>query len=250
MNQCKYMNNNHLYFGTFLTLSLAYHANPNHMKSKSTLLTLALATALVVTGTNRVIAQEVAQTSNTPALMLGFTGTTEGSVADLQWVMENETNSKWFVIERSGADGGFDSIAVVLGINNGNETTYSFSDPNMLPGCNSYRLREVDMDNIQRYSKVIALMNNNQSASAKMDVYPNPAIATINYSVTSAAAQQVLVQVYNLAGVMLAATQQELQAGNNLQTVAIGNLRSGNYILKVSSQSGSFQYVQSFVKIN
>jgi hypothetical protein len=49
---------------------------------------------------------------------------------------------------------------------------------------------------------------------------------------------------------MLVATQQELQAGNNLQTVAIGNLRAGNYILKVSSQTGSFQYVQPFVKIN
>ena len=220
------------------------------MKSKSTLLTLALATALVVTGINRSFAQEVAETSTTPALMLGFTGTTDGSVADLQWVMENETNCKWFVIERSGVDGGFDSIAVVLGINNGNETTYDFSDPSMLPGSNTYRLREVDMGNVQRYSKVITLMNNSQSAAVKMDVYPNPAVATINFTVTAPIAQQVLVQVYNLAGVMLVATQQELQAGNNLQTVAIGNLRAGNYILKVSSQTGSFQYVQPFVKIN
>jgi hypothetical protein len=220
------------------------------MKSKSTLLTLALATALVVTGINRSFAQEVAETSTTPALMLGFTGTTDGSVADLQWVMENETNCKWFVIERSGVDGGFDSIAVVLGINNGNETTYDFSDPSMLPGSNTYRLREVDMGNVQRYSKVITLMNNSQSAAIKMDVYPNPAVATINFTVTAPIAQQVLVQVYNLAGVMLVATQQELQAGNNLQTVAIGNLRAGNYILKVSSQTGSFQYVQPFVKIN
>ena len=220
------------------------------MKSKSTLLTLALATALVVTGINRSFAQEVAETSTTPALMLGFTGTTDGSVADLQWVMENETNCKWFVIERSGVDGGFDSIAVVLGINNGNETTYDFSDPSMLPGSNTYRLREVDMGNVQRYSKVITLMNNSQSAAVKMDVYPNPAVATINFTVTAPIAQQVLVQVYNLAGVMLVATQQELQAGNNLQNLSIGNLRAGNYILKVSSQTGSFQYVQPFVKIN
>jgi uncharacterized membrane protein len=220
------------------------------MKSKSTLLTLALATALVVTGINRSFAQEVAETSTTPALMLGFTGTTDGSVADLQWVMENETNCKWFVIERSGVDGGFDSIAVVLGINNGNETTYDFSDPSMLPGSNTYRLREVDMGNVQRYSKVITLMNNSQSAAIKMDVYPNPAVATINFTVTAPIAQQVLVQVYNLAGVMLVATQQELQAGNNLQNLSIGNLRAGNYILKVSSQTGSFQYVQPFVKIN
>ena len=220
------------------------------MKSKSTLLTLALATALVVTGINRSFAQEVAEASTTPALMLGFTGSSEGSVANLQWIMENETNSKWFVIERAGAGGGFDSIAVVLSINNGNETTYNFSDPSMLPGSNTYRLREVDMGDVQRYSKVITLMNNTQLVTAKMDIYPKPAIATINFTVTAPVAQPVLVQVYNLAGVMLTATQQELQAGNNLQTVAIGSLRAGNYILKVSSQTGSFQYVQPFVKIN
>jgi hypothetical protein len=137
-----------------------------------------------------------------------------------------------------------------LGINNGNETTYNFSDPSMLPGSNTYRLREVDMGDVQRYSKVITLMNNTQLVTAKMDIYPNPAIATINFTVTAPVAQPVLVQVYNLAGVMLTATQQELQAGNNLQTVAIGSLRAGNYILKVSSQTGSFQYVQPFVKIN
>ena len=94
-------------------------------------------------------------------------------------------------------------------------------------------------------------MNNTQSATAKMDIYPNPAIATINFHGNRPChAQQVLVQVYNLAGVMLAATQQQLVAGNNLQTVAIGNLRAGNFILKVSSQTSSFQYVQPFVKIN
>jgi len=106
------------------------------------------------------------------------------------------------------------------------------------------------MCDVQRYSKVITLMNNTQLVTAKMDIYPNPAIATINFTVTAPVAQPVLVQVYNLAGVMLTATQQELQAGNNLQTVAIGSLRAGNYILKVSSQTGSFQYVQPFVKIN
>ena len=53
-----------------------------------------------------------------------------------------------------------------------------------------------------------------------------------------------------MTGVMLTATQQELVAGNNLQTLTVGNLRAGNYILKVASQDGSSQFVQPFVKIN
>ena len=147
--------------------------------------------------------------------------------------MENETNSKWFVVERAGTEGGFDSIAMVMGINNGNTTSYSFSDPNMLPGTNSYRLREVDESGAQRYSKVV-MLENAQVAAVKMGIYPNPGVATINYSVNSATAQPVLVQVYSITGVVMMNTQQEIQAGSNVQSVAINSLHAGNYILKVS----------------
>ena len=214
------------------------------MKSKLTFLTIALA-ALV---TNIAFSQEVAQTTSTPSLLLSFTGAADGTCADLTWVTENETNSRWFVIERAGKDGGFDSIAVVMGINNGNTTNYSFADENMLPGSNAYRLREVDMGGTQRYSKVI-MLEGGQAVAAKMGLYPNPAVATINYTVSAPAAQQVLVQVYSLTGVMMSATQQQLQAGSNLETVSINNLQAGNYVLKVSSQNGSFRYIQPFVKV-
>jgi len=217
------------------------------MKSKITFSALILATALVAS--SKTFAQEADATTTTPSLMMSFTGSAQGNVADLNWVMENETNSRWFVVERAGTDGGFDSIAVVMGINNGNTTGYSFSDPNMLPGANTYRLREVDMTGVQRYSKVITL-ENAQVVTVKMAVYPNPAAATINYTVNSATAEPVLVQVYSMTGVAMLNTQQEVQAGSNVQTVAINNLHAGNYILKVTSQDGSFSFVEPFVKVN
>ena len=220
------------------------------MKSNSTLLTLALIATFLISNINKVSAQDVpaSTSSSTPMLLLSFTGTSQGNVATLQWITENETNSKWFVIERSGSTGGFDSIGVILGINNGNETNYSFTDDYMLNGANSYRLREVDMNGVVRYSIVVTLSSMQMSAS--MAVYPNPAVATINFSVPSDIPQSVLVQVYSMTGVMMMTAQQELVAGNNLQTLTVGNLRAGNYILKVSSQDGSSQFVQSFVKIN
>ena len=217
------------------------------MKSKLTFSALILATALVAS--NKSFAQEADATTTTPSLMMSFTGATQGSVADLNWVMENETNSKWFVIERAGTEGGFDSIAMVMGINNGNTTGYSFSDPNMLPGTNSYRLREVDESGAQRYSKVV-MLENAQVAAVKMGIYPNPAVASINYTVNSASAEPVLVQVYSMTGVVMLNTQQEIQAGSNVQSVAINNLHAGNYILKVSGQNGSFSYVEPFVKVD
>jgi hypothetical protein len=217
------------------------------MKSKMTFSALLLATALVAS--NMTFAQEAESAATTPSLMMSFTGSVQGAVADLGWVMENETNSKWFVVERAGTEGGFDSIAVVMGINNGNTTSYSFSDPNMLPGANTYRLREVDESGAERYSKVVMLQNA-QVAVVKMGIYPNPGVATINYTVNAAAAQQVLVQVYSMTGVVMTNTQQEIQAGSNVQTVAINSLHAGNYILKVSGTNGSFSYVEPFVKVD
>jgi hypothetical protein len=186
----------------------------------------------------------------TPALLLSFDGQVENSCANLTWVMENETNCKWFVIERAGDKGGYDSISVVEGVNNNNQTTYTFEDENMVIGNNYYRLRQVDRDGIVRYSKVVTLYKNAPATTANsMGIYPNPATSTINYTVASATSQQVIVQVFDISGVVLLTAQQQLYAGSNQQTVAVSSLKSGNYFLRVTNREGSTQYVQPFVKI-
>lgn len=221
------------------------HATVPYMKN----LTAVLFFAILISVSGRVAAQAQASTSAyiTPTLIMGFTGKVQDNIAQLSWTMESQTNCKWFVIERSGDTGGYDSISVVAGLNNGNSNDYNFFDPNMLKGNNYYRLREVDMDGVIRYSKVITL--NKVDATTRMAVYPNPAFAVLNISVTSPAAQQVIIQVYNLSGMVLLSTQQQLNVGNNQQSVAIGGLKNGNYILKISSPTGANQYVQPFVKV-
>src|SRR5258708_8160541 len=179
--------------------------------------------------------------------MLGFTGKVQNNTAKLTWTMESQHNCKWFVLERSGDPGGYDSISVVAGLNNGNTNQYNFFDPNMLKGNNYYRLRQVDMDGGIHYSKVLTL--DNADVTGKMAIYPNPAIAVLNFSVSSPAAQPVIVQVYNLSGMVLLTTRQQLNVGNNQQSVAIGGLKSGNYIPKISSLTGAGEDIQPFLKI-
>lgn len=221
--------------------------------TKTTLiLHLALAVAFLFAGLTRAAAQTTASSiSTTPALIMSFDGQVVNNQADLTWVMEDETNSKWFVIERSGDDGVYDSIGVVEGLNNNNMTTYSYSDISMLNGKNYYRLRMIDKNDVVRFSKIVSLnytvLTNTEAAT--MTIFPNPAIATINYTISATTDQQVLVQVYNLAGVMLMTAQQQLYAGNNTQTVGVSGLKTGNYILKVTNREGNCQFVQPFVKI-
>jgi hypothetical protein len=69
----------------------------------------------------------------------------------------------------------------------------------------------------------------------------------VNYTLNSTTATSAMVQVYNMSGVLVLAQQQQLSSGVNQQSVAISNLKSGNYFLKVISQNGA-QYEQTFVK--
>src|SRR5258708_1458077 len=184
---------------------------------------MAFVAAILFAGINPAAAQTTSNKNGaTPALLLSFDGQVNNNVAMLNWVMENETNCKMFVIERAGEMGGYDSINIVQGLNDNNTTDYTFSDDHMLGGNNYYRLRQVDRDGVVRYSKVVTLSNNVvENATPKMSVYPNPAASTLNYSVNSTTPQQVVVQVYNLAGVVLYTSQQQLYAGSNQQSIFV-----------------------------
>jgi Secretion system C-terminal sorting domain len=212
---------------------------------------LALALIFLIAGLARAAAQTATQSESaaTPSLMMSFDGQVQSQTADLAWVMEDETNSKYFVIERSGDVGGYDSIGVVTGLNNNNQTTYNYSDDHMLNGNNYYRLRQVDMDGVVRYSKVVSLYDMQQAPAPKMSVYPNPASAMLNFAINSTSTQEIFVQIYSISGVLLQTSEQTLNAGNNLQSIAVNNLKSGNYFLKVSNREGSSQFVQPFVKV-
>lgn len=219
--------------------------------TKSLIARLALALVFLIAGFARAAAQTSTQSNNatTPALMMSFDGQVQSQTADLNWVMENETDCKYFVIERSGDTGGYDSIGVVTGLNNNNQTTYIYTDDHMLNGNNYYRLRQVDMEGVTRYSKVVSLYDMQQEAAPRMSVYPNPATATLNFSINSTSTQQIFVQIYSISGVLLQSSEQTLNAGNNLQSIAVNNLKSGNYFLKVSNREGNSQFVQPFVKV-
>jgi len=212
--------------------------------------TASLLTALIIlSGLTRTSAQEQARINNLPALLMSFNASNNNNAGELDWTMENQTSCKWFVIERSANASGFDSIGVVMGTNNTHSTDYSFTDSRMLSGNNYYRLRQVDMDGVSKYSKIVSIYNTNVAvADKKIQLYPNPAIATLNYSLTSPAASHATVMVYTMAGVLVIAQQQQLASGVNQQSLAISNLKSGNYFLKVVSQNGT-QYDQSFVKL-
>lgn len=210
---------------------------------------LLLSTVLFLTSATRSSAQlKTAQMNSSQSLLMSFSGEIVTNTAQLSWIMENETNSNYFVIERSGNGSSFDSIAIVTSLNNAHESDYSYTDMNLLNGGNYYRLREVSVDGISKYSKVIFL-NNNTTVTASTRIFPNPAVTTLNYTINISAGDQVTVQIYNLAGVAVSEQEQQLTAGLNQQSIVIASLRTGDYILKISNKQGTLHFAQLFAKI-
>lgn len=219
-------------------------------QSNNNLLTAFLTAALLIAGLVPASAQSdlnrTNTTNNLPALIMSFSAEMQSEAVVLNWVMENQTSCKWFVIERSNNGSSYDSIAIVLGTNNTHHTDYAYTDARLMTGNNYYRLRQVDMDGSMKFSKVVCL--NNNPTVTKIRVYPNPAVAVVNYALDIPATQQVTVQVYNLAGAVVLTQQQTLTTGVNQQSLAIGGLKNGNYFLRISSGNGT-QYAQPFVKM-
>jgi Secretion system C-terminal sorting domain len=196
----------------------------------------------------QVVTSEGSNSNEMPTLLMSFTGQVNGNAGQLNWVMENQTNIKWFVIEKSADGSNFDSTSLVIGLNNAYSTEYQYMDTHMFTGSNYYRLCQVNLDGSMQYSKVISI-DNNATITAKMELYPNPAVSMINYTVTTASADQVVFQVFNLAGMLVSSGAQQLTIGVNQQSITIAELKSGNYFLKISNKQGTLRYVQAFAKI-
>lgn len=182
-----------------------------------------------------------------PLEMVSFTGALKENAALLTWMTTDETDNKYFVVERSSDGRPFDSVGVVAA-KNGSSNEYNFTDYGLLSGSNNYRLRQVDIDGGARYSKVISIGMVGAASSAKMQVFPNPTLSVLNYTVTSASADLVDVQIFSLSGALVLNSQQQLSAGLNQHSLTVSDLKNGSYFLKVTGRQGTTQLVQLFTK--
>ena len=108
-----------------------------------------------------------------PLNLLSFTGKRLFETNGLKWVTTDEKNTKAFKVERSLDGKSFEFIGEVKASGNtSGEKSYFFEDKNPLPGSNYYRLNMLDQDFTARYSDIITLDGNKESAN--LNLYPNP----------------------------------------------------------------------------
>jgi hypothetical protein len=175
--------------------------------------TCAASTANVVkrTNMNGIYRFGTAQGLNVlPVSWLDFRASTMNDRIRLDWTTASESNADGYEVQRSESTGNeFAPIGWVDAVGNTTQlSSYLFNDLNVSPGkLYYYRLRQLDIDGQEDYSKIIAARMDN-TTSVDVSIHPNPAnpAATIRMMLPASFSHAVLM-VDNAMGANLCALQ-------------------------------------------
>ena len=184
-----------------------------------------------------------------PIELLSFTGYDKGGVNVLNWATANEVNNKGFQVERrlgNSQQSTGDSWEVLGFITAKNKSSsYQFLDVTPPSGAGGayYRLRQMDNDGKETFSKVISISS---KGSDKLKVYPNPVstVLTIETGVIAKNEANYDYQIINLLGqTVLRGKTPPLSERAPLEGVGgldVSALPRGNYVLKVGAEQVKF----------
>ncbi|NEM96865.1 T9SS type A sorting domain-containing protein [Pontibacter burrus] len=205
-------------------------------------ITLQTRQTIVSTGFNTVTCEDMPITP-LPVELLSFKGKATQSGIELQWETASEQNNDRFEVERSTDGQSFNKIGEIDGAGNSSiKLNYSYTDPVLRQGIYYYRLRQVDHDATDSYSKTIAVQLRALPGSGKFQVYPNPAtgnVITVSVLGTGADVNGGNLQIVDMSGKTLFTT--EITAGSRQLELPLQQLglAKGLYIVNLLQTSGT-----------
>ena len=177
-----------------------------------------------------------------PVELIEFYGISNGHSVELYWTTASELNNDYFDIEKS--DDGVNFLAI--GRVNGNGTTdnrhtYHFTDYSISEKPTYYRLKQVDFDGSNEYSKLI-VVNSFLGQNEAVSVYPNPGNNAKDSYISSVSSIK-SVSIIDVNGRQILNLKPE--AGSDRQLKLPRFMNSGIFILKyelVNGTSGQFKF--------
>jgi len=185
-----------------------------------------------------------------PVEMTSFYGEERDCKVHLTWETATETNSHYFVVERSIDGIEFAEIERVSAAGESQTPlTYNFSDIGVSLQT-YYRLKQFDFDGTYDYSDVIKVKATCiEDAGDIVEVYPNPVRSNMNIKLYSNTNENANIVVMNIEGKVVFNKAITLTEGPNVLDVSVGDLASGAYF--VSIQGGHLHSnAHKFIKIN
>lgn len=152
----------------------------------------------------------------------------------LKWVVQNETNTDHYELQKSSDGIHFKNIGKIMALaGNAPEKKYSFTDLQELFPVNYYRLRIIDHSGADSYSKIIRV----NTGAAVFHVYPNPADKEIFTEREGVEGKKLFFTLTDMQGRVI------LRSGSTLNTPArliVSSVPAGIYHLTVSGEEKNY----------
>jgi hypothetical protein len=193
--------------------------------------------AAPVYNTSAVLSGSIAM-GTLPVTWLYFNAIQKDDKVLLNWGTSAETNSAWFIIERSGNGIDFrEAGRLAAASNTTGDRHYSFSDPVLGRQKWFYRIKQTDRDGGYGYSKIVTVQTEEQ---ATVRLQPNPVQTMVRIELPGNP-RTAMLNMYNAAGILV--LRQNI---SNWQSVNVQQLAAGTYYLQV--QQGDKVYRLKMIK--
>ncbi|MGB3182322.1 MAG: T9SS type A sorting domain-containing protein [Cyclobacteriaceae bacterium] len=172
-----------------------------------------------------------------PVTLVEFSGYNAGTGIALDWTTATERNNDYFEVQHSSDGTSFRMVGLVDGSGDSDEfLNYSFTHIDPSAGANYYRLRQVDYNGDEDYSKVIRIDRNSQGITG-VSSYPNPSFShEIKVSFTSDDSQaSVRFRITDMTGRQVIVFEEEANREIDLSSRIF--LKTGIYII-TAEQNG------------
>lgn len=158
----------------------------------------------------------------------------------VNWKVENQSNLKEYVVERS-ADGKNFSQVATLPATKTNAFEYNWLDQQPQTGVNFYRVKSVDLNGKKAFTSIVK--GQISGISTSINVYPNPAVnANLNIQLNNEPAGIYYVRLVNQLGQVMVSEKINHTAGSNVEKIEWNKETArGIYDLQISMPDGGMK---------
>ena len=181
-----------------------------------------------------------------PVVMRNFTGYYENGINKLQWITDEEVNTKQFILERNVNGSSYSAIATISARNQNTVCTYQYSDPASARQSATYfyRLKIVDLDGSFKYSSVVVIQVTSKTI---FNITTNPVRDEIKGNIKLDDRQTVSFNIYDAGGRLVLRKSFAGERGINTFTInEIQHFSKGIYTIE--AVVGKQHYIERLLK--
>lgn len=186
-----------------------------------------------------------APAASLPIYLLTFTARKEGTTANINWTITENSTPKQFEILRSTNGSDFTAIGTVNSVEH--KLAYGFIDNALPAGTVYYRLRMIDIDGKTELTKIVAVMNGSKGVVITSMM---PTIVTNRAKLNISSSEKVVIQlqVTDIYGRAIQQQVHTLTTGNQEIWLNLATLPTGTYQVTGYLSTGERTSTIRFIK--